>query len=513
MSRWRRWSLTVLFFLTFAFLGGGLFLLYGMLPLEKWLVGAGWKQGEIDRFLTPFVAGWFVIAAAIAWVYHRVTLAPKWRRSPALISVAATTLGAMALFYAFLNTNFAIIASRAAGIEELEGGKLTFGPYPDREQMLQLKAQGIDGIIALLNRTVPFEGPLLDQEIANAKEVGIELHVLPMLPWVSENRESLEQARGLLSQRDRRYYVHCYLGRHRTNLIRALAAQMDAPTELQAALQSSLERGPLLVYEKARILVGPYPTDEEWLGKILNHGVREVISVIPRDTPEDSVWVEKMKKIGATYGVTVVERPLHPTFPDEKAVREVADYAKSRPYKVFIVGFRDGNWTWAVDTALGGRGFSTPEELKLEKLERGKLLRAGPLFFGPLPTDEELDSLRRAGITEFVSLIDPADPKNQPWMEKEQQWSRIYGFKLTHMPIPRRSYSAADIQSVSDYLQSRKTPVYVHGFTADVRVEILHRLAERFPHVVAATNQQPQTAPGPANAAPGAAAVEPPQKR
>lgn len=513
MLRWRRWSLFVLFLLTFAFLGGGLFLLFGMLPLEKWLVGAGWKQGEIDRFLTFFVGGWFAVAAAVSLIYYRATLAPKWRRGPALISVAATTLGALALFYVFMNTGFAVIASRAANVEELEGGKLTFGPYPDREQMLQLKAQGIDGIIALLNRTVPFEGPLLDQEIANAKEVGIELHVLPMLPWVSENRESLEQARELLAQGNRRYYVHCYLGRHRTNLIRTLAAQMDAAPDAEAALHPALERGPLFIYEKGRILVGPYPTDEEWLGKILNHGVREVISVIPRETAEDSQWIEKMKKIGGTYGVTVVERSLHPTFPDETAVREVAEYAKSRPYKVFIVGFRGGNWTWAVDTALGGRGFRTPEELKFEKLERGKLLRAGSLAFGPFPTDEELDPLRRAGIAEFVSVIDSRDPKNQPWIEKERNWSRIYGFKLTHMPIPRRSYTAADIQSVSDYLQSRKSPVYVHGFTADVRVEILHRLAERFPHVAAAANHAPQAAPGPAVAGPGNAPVEPPQKR
>jgi protein tyrosine phosphatase (PTP) superfamily phosphohydrolase (DUF442 family) len=323
---------------------------------------------------------------------------------------------------------------------------------------------------------------------------------------VSDNHAALERARELLMS-GKRYYVHCYLGQHRTNLIRTLAAQMELAPEFQLGLRPALERGPMYVYENGRVLVGPYPTDEEWVGKILNYGVREVISVVDGDRPENAQWIGKLKKLGETYGLTVVEKPLDSSFPEAKVTGEIAHYAKSRPHKIFIVGFRNGNWTWALDAALGGGGLRIREEVGRDSLERGKLLRAGSLLFGPLPTDEELAVLRRAGINEFISVIDPADPENQRWIEQEQQWAKLYGFKLTQMPLPRRYYSVAQIQTVSDYLQSRTQPVYVHGFTSDVRMEILYRLAKQFPQVTAAAAKETPGQAAPANPA------DQPQKR
>lgn len=503
-KKWQVGLLVFIVFLSFAFAGGGTFLLFGMVPLEQALTARLWTQQHIDRFLSVFVVGWFVFAGLVAWLYYHLALKGKGRPWPARLVPIFTSVSAGAMFLLFLNTHSSVIAARSGPVDN--EGQVTFGPYPDLQTMRQLKEEGYDGIISLLSPAVPFEGPLLEKEAENAKQAGIEIYSLPMLPWISDNRASLERARELLKVPNKRYYVHCYLGRHRTQLVKQIANQLQrAPEPEMRPPPDRLERGIVLSYDNGKILLAPFPTDEEWVARILSRGFSEIISVI--EAPGHAYWLEKLQQMADLYGARVIPMPLDPVNPDPAMVKDIAAYARKAGHRVFIVGIRHANWTWAVDTALGGSDNRPREPLERDKLERGQLLRAGDMLFGPFPTDEEVAVLRRAGFAEFVSVLDAEVPQNGPWMEKEREWAKRYGFSYRHFQLPRRKFTASDLVQITDYVSSRKQPVYVHSFTTDSRLEILHKLAQqRLAQVAAAAGggAKAQTQPAPATGQAGA---------
>jgi protein tyrosine phosphatase (PTP) superfamily phosphohydrolase (DUF442 family) len=138
---------------------------------------------------------------------------------------------------------------------------------------------------------------------------------------------------------------------------------------------------------------------------------------------------------------------------------------------MFVVGIRNGNWTWALDAALGGGGAPFQTNITKDKFERGELLRVNKwLILGPYPTDEEIGALRAAGVKDMVSLLDERTKGDAQWILKEAQWSQLYGFQVTRFPVRSETITPVQIQQVVDYLKTRPGPVYVHGFLTDKRV-------------------------------------------
>src|SRR5215210_525248 len=136
---------------------------------------------------------------------------------------------------------------------------------PGCPKVEEIEDEGYDGIVTLLNPSIPFEKVLLEQELQQGEETGIEVYSYPMLPWVSENEESLAAIKQLVAGNEGRYYIHCYLGKHRVELVRRelIGATEDTITVEEEPLKSSLERGQLSAFDQERIVLGPYPTDEE----------------------------------------------------------------------------------------------------------------------------------------------------------------------------------------------------------------------------------------------------------
>ena len=221
ITGWKKWLLILLFFGGFGFAGGGSFLLFALVPLEHQLVARGWTQAGIDRTLSFLVYGWFVFAFLVTYLYARLTLSKGRLRaagSIALVVVAAAGF----VFYEFLHSRSAFVAGSRGRIEKASE-TLSFGPYPDVELLTDLKRQHYTGVITLLHPAIPFEKILLDDEKKNGEKVGIAIHSFPMLPWIAGNKEALNSIWALLQQPGKRYYVHCYLGQHRTNLVRQIA--------------------------------------------------------------------------------------------------------------------------------------------------------------------------------------------------------------------------------------------------------------------------------------------------
>jgi len=220
VTGWKKWLLILLFLGGFGFAGGGSFLLFVLVPFEHQLVAKGWTQAEIDHTLRLFVYGWFVFSFLVTTLYWWLTLS-KGRLKAAGSIALVVLLAAGFVFYEFLHSKSALIAARQGQIEEVSE-HLSVGPYPNAQLLSELKRLHYDGVISLLHPAIPFEKILLEEEKTNGAQVGIQIYSVPMLPWISENKEALASIGTLIRQPGKRYYTHCYLGEHRVNLVRQL---------------------------------------------------------------------------------------------------------------------------------------------------------------------------------------------------------------------------------------------------------------------------------------------------
>ncbi|MEY5069729.1 MAG: hypothetical protein RLZ47_1591 [Bacteroidota bacterium] len=178
--------------------------------------------------------------------------------------------------------------------------QFTIGPYPSEEKIKELKAEGYTAIISLLHpAVVPFEPTLMLQEEELAKKYEIRLIEASMLPWLSDNESALNLIENLAKNKQERYYVHCYLGKDRVNLVKNLLVRLAGEEAVKVDKLSanrtfeekkSLERGE--VYRLAPgVYFTPYPTKEEFLAFFLASELKTVINIM------DSTNLEHQKRI------------------------------------------------------------------------------------------------------------------------------------------------------------------------------------------------------------------------
>ena len=354
----KKWVLRFLFLVLFGFTGGVLFLLFFMVPAERWLTDGGAKQGLTDVLMGILTFGWIGFGFIATAVFSRFLISHRQSLLPATGVVAMVLLSAFTVFYFLLDTDL-MVAMGNLNEETVKSERLTFGSYPDLQKLEQLEDQDYDGVIALLNPNIPFERVLLNDEKTNGKEVGIEVYSFPMLPWVSENGESLRGIDSLVLENDKRYYIHCYLGKHRVDLVRQRLTKNDASgagTDGAEPLPDRLERGSVVSFEGERIGLGPYPTDEEWFNEIVRQNVQEIISTLDPKNPEDVPWIKKERKIARENDITFTLMPLNPDSPNPAKVRKIALYARGLDHRVYIHDFTNGNRFDSLNTTLGVGG-------------------------------------------------------------------------------------------------------------------------------------------------------------
>jgi protein tyrosine phosphatase (PTP) superfamily phosphohydrolase (DUF442 family) len=276
---------------------------------------AGWSDAA-EKFMVLGFIGLLALVSLLAARLLAARAAAGGRNTryglPALSLVLA--LGALA---AWLNPRLMIDPGAKTAGEKVAGTEFVFGPYPDKDRLAQLKKEGCTAVVPLLSRAVvPFEPVLLDQEEAAAKEAGIELVHIPMLPWVSSN-DNVGPALETLLARGGRYYVHCYLGKDRVNVFKkrleglqagAAVSIADGGTRRTLNDIKAFERGAITVLEKD-VFFMPYPTDEEFFGYVLNGSVATLVSLLDPANPENRPWMEKEKAAADKYGLKLVSYP------------------------------------------------------------------------------------------------------------------------------------------------------------------------------------------------------------
>ncbi len=101
--------------------------------------------------------------------------------------------------------------------------------------------------------------------------------------------------------------------------------------------------------------------------------------------------------------------------------------------------------------------------------ERGPVVEIDTgVFLAPYPTDEEMFKWVAGGaFATVVSLLDPANPDDVQWIEREQAVADDYGIALELLPVPWMKFSPEAAMQAAERVRQLPRPVLVHAFTAD----------------------------------------------
>ncbi len=408
---------------------------------------------EIEQRLIKLLIGFYVISTALisAWLVR------VWRRPgqrihiKCLIILFAFCSGISSFLYMVFPSYFGSVSI----IETSRSEKITFGPLPNKEQMQELKNKGYTVIIALLDPGILPEKLILDREKVAAREVGIQLIHIPMIPWVGEKTNDLakEKFREIFSQEavNDRYYVHCYLGADRVNIAKKMIqAIFPGLIEVQETHSNPLEKTHSLYNGKViqlgnEIFIIPSPTRDEIfnylgkmplvtsildpaffrekgrideLGEILKqfNTPYEVFSIPPIGIDPYQVLdvVQKMKNLSTPF---VIETNDTDSARAEIFAQTFFYQKPSLAPSLFIRGMERGSVLfYRFNTVLGPR--PTPQEFRNDLYENGirKVLYLG----NPLANEavEDSQNARRANL-EFRAVNDSDWPQivmqDGPW--------------------------------------------------------------------------------------------------
>lgn len=488
MKHIKRIANLLLLWLWIGFAGGAVVLLLFAAPLEEVLREYGHEQKRINVLLALVALFWVLVAGVLSYFAHF-----KVNSKKRIIAVHASgAVVFVVVFFIFLRAGAGVFGGFRGEREEV-GDRFVFGPYPDRAEMAELKRTGFTGVISLLSPVVPFEAVLLEQERQNAAEFGIELVEASMLPWVSSNEEPLDKIRDIVRNGEGIYYVHCYLGRNRAQLVRFLIEEeggIERSTAL-AGRHTHFARG-ALTYVGDTIMLGPLPTRDEWFGEIVRSGVRRVIAIVDDDFSDTKAWALEEKQWAQAGAIELTFMKMDHDG-DTAPVLEAIRASPNRVYvHTYIPGSRIANIVRSLD--LSGRQTVRPADVvdwstqfkyvvegdpdrSVESpaafpttLERGKITSIGnTIFLGPLPTpDEWRHLLAKTPMVTVVSLLNPENPDDERWIEEEKRILAELNIPLVLYPLVRQS-DANNADRLVDLAE--KGPIYVHGFLDDHRLD------------------------------------------
>lgn len=414
---------------TFGVGGGILFLLFAVVPIEEWYVTRGWSQFHIDQVMKYYVFGWVIFGFIISFIYYYYFVKKEKWISSIILCIASVVLCGVALFY-FLNTNSGVVQASQGEVET--GGRFMFGSYPEKEDLERIKAEGYDGIIALLSDTLPIEKPLIDKLKSNGEEVGIEIYSMPMLPWVGDNAATLKKIEELVQKDDKRYYVHCYLGRHRVDVVKQLLSKYETKQIEVLVLQStSLQRGNLYYDSANEVLFGPFPVDEEWFTRIKRGEVQEVVSIIDVNKAEN--YRELEKKYAAELNMKYIEKPI-PSDYTLNQLQEIVNYLQASKEKVYVHNFLVDEKMLELETLY--RYGKTIFPLKsVEKIVPNALNVSAKYVVGPPISETQKINLKQLGIEYFQPLSFQSNIEYYKYFNELLSNDAIYYFEVEQSKI------------------------------------------------------------------------------
>ncbi len=298
---------------------------------EDWLV-----KGVI----LVFVIVSFIVAR---WIYKRFTaISKKVLKTIILLAPVITSLVCL-IFW--MNPEM-MQYDESTSTDIYADKEFVFGPYPDENRIQSLKNENFSGIISLLHKAIiPFEPRLLAEEKSLTSKYNIELIHIPLMPWISENEESLKKLKHFASNAKGKYYVHCYLGKDRVAVAKRIIQNAIGSDYVSGKIYArkldtlrKFERGRLLKIDDS-VYISPFPTNEEYFSLIVKGSINKVVSLLTEKVPDDIQWIKVENKLAGNYIVDYERIPidLFPYDPIKTTQKILA--IKSMPRPLLIHSF------------------------------------------------------------------------------------------------------------------------------------------------------------------------------
>jgi len=420
-------------------------------------VGEGLEKAAVQMVIVLLVA----LTATAAWILTRIvqeTERLEVRGGVPVLCVAAA-IGAVWIWMT------PSMLKGESGGEVTAGTRFTFGPYPDEDRLIALKAEGYTAVVPLLHPAViPFEPELLRREREAAARAGLEVIHLPMLPWVSENREALDRVRELVASGQGRYYVHCYLGMDRVQLVRKVVDAAGGGGEVTAiseargiATQDRWERGEV-VHLDPRVHLTPFPTDAEMLRYLAASNGVHVVSLLDPAVADDRPWIAKEQQVAAQWRVAWTGLPIPEVPFDAEAALRAARAVRDLPGTILVHDFlspASGRSPAAEGFVQAWRTGRPPLPLSLLRapLAGGALIPLAPhAAIGPTPEPEEFDEgIARRGVRVVIRLGGGDEKK----IALERKAAKAAGMRWERIDRP-------DLPALLERL-SQGGPFYLYG--------------------------------------------------
>jgi hypothetical protein len=307
---------------------------------------AGWEQSSQDHVLIVVILLYLVLSLLLTrWIVgimfrarHRNT---RWGIAAVFTLLAAGTAWEWSNPAKMLA---GIAGGGNGGTFNVAGGpQFIFGAYPDEPRLEELKREGVTSVISLQHPGVVIEREGISAERDATKKLRLAFIQAPMLPWVSNNDESLEKLRQIARTGSGVYYVHCGLGRDRVNvakrIIEAEGRKIALGKDIKAATgfadrPTPFERGSLAHLDHGKWLI-PYPNKHEMFGFVLGGQAGTVVSLLDPLDSAQAEWNRSMEPLMKEYAIPFVMRPLPPKDP-AKAL-EIAKEIQAMPGPVTVI--------------------------------------------------------------------------------------------------------------------------------------------------------------------------------
>lgn len=339
-------------FIIYGIFAAAVFIPIGLLSLtigpSRWLADyakqEAWNSSKENNLQMLVI--FLLILLSLFFAYKIQNL--YWNKSTLLkriyvffaITIIGISLGIFTFKPEILNTNDLNIAAA-----KNENTTFEFGPYPDEEKLKALKAEGYSGIVSLLHpMVVPAEPVLLNKEKEIAKTLDLKVISIPMLPWISENEESIAKIKKLAQTAKGKYYVHCSLGKDRAGVFKKIVEAENQQILVKSTIKHNkiktekpFERGPVFVVSND-VYFTPYPTDEELFHYFLNSNIKTVVNLMNPEHPEEIKWIEKEQKIIVQHHQEFHNFSVLATDSDDK-IKAIIEKIKKLPKPMVIHAF------------------------------------------------------------------------------------------------------------------------------------------------------------------------------
>jgi hypothetical protein len=327
---------------------------------------AGWEQSSQDHVLIVVILLYLAFSLLLTRWIVGIMFRARNRNTRWAIAAVFTLLAAGT---AWEWSNPAKLLAGIAGggdggtYNVAGGAEFIFGAYPDEAKLEALKKAGVTAVISLQHPGVVIEREGISAERDETKKLNLQFIQAPMLPWVSNNEESLEKLREIARKGKGKYFVHCGLGRDRVNvakrIIEAEGVKIAGSSDVKTATgfadrPDPFERGSLAHLESGKWLI-PYPNKHEMFGFILGGQSGTVVSLLDATDPQQAAWNADMEKLLKEYSIPFIMRPV----PEKDVARatSVAREVRAMRAPVTVIApqtpYEDGKPRSHTQTALG----------------------------------------------------------------------------------------------------------------------------------------------------------------